>query len=143
MRPEDRGGRRGEFIFRNFIVKMTQGPKGILLVDDNIDTRILTKMFLNNFGYNVDSVESGEAALQRFDPSIHNLVLTDNSMPEMSGSEMAHQIKARSPRTPVLMCTGHPPHDVAAIDLVIPKPTHLLAIKDAIAKLLTDTMSHS
>jgi hypothetical protein len=37
----------------------------------------------------------------------------------------------------VLMCTGHPPNDCSAIDLVITKPTHLLAIKDAIDKLLS------
>jgi CheY-like chemotaxis protein len=107
-----------------------------LLVDDNIDTRVLTKMFLNNFGYEVDSVDSGEAAMKQFDPKIHNLVLTDNSMPEMTGGEMAQLIKQRSPLTPVLMCTGHPPNDCSAIDMVIAKPTHLLAIKDAISKLL-------
>ena len=110
--------------------------KTILLVDDNIDTRVLTKMFLNNFGYEVDSVDSGEAAMKQFDPEIHDLVLTDNSMPEMTGGEMAQLIKQRSPLTPVLMCTGHPPNDCSAIDLVIAKPTHLLAIKDAISKLL-------
>ena len=93
-------------------------------------------MFLNNFGYEVDSVDSGEAAMKQFDPEIHNLVLTDNSMPEMSGGEMAQLIKQRSPLTPVLMCTGHPPNDCSAIDMVIAKPTHLLAIKDAISKLL-------
>jgi len=108
----------------------------ILLVDDNLDTRVLTKMFLNNFGYEVESVESAEAALSRFNPEVHRLVLTDNSMPEMSGGEMAQVIKQRSPLTPILMCTGHPPNDCSAIDMVIPKPTHLLAIKDAIAKLL-------
>ena len=107
-----------------------------MLVDDNIDTRVLTKMFLNNFGYEVESVESAEAALSRFNPEVHRLVLTDNSMPEMSGGEMAHLIKQRSPKTPVLMCTGHPPNDCSAIDLVIAKPTHLLAIKDAISQLL-------
>jgi CheY-like chemotaxis protein len=111
--------------------------KTVLLVDDNIDTRLLTKMFLNNFGYEVDSVDSAEEALEIFNPILHNLVLTDNSMPDMTGGEMAHIIKLRSPFTPVLMCTGHPPNDCSAIDLVITKPTHLLAIKDAIDKLLS------
>jgi CheY-like chemotaxis protein len=113
--------------------------KTILLVDDNIDTRVLTKMFLNNFGYEVDSVDSGVTALKQFDPEVHSLVLTDNSMPELTGGEMAHLIKQRSPLTPVLMCTGHPPNDCSAIDLVIAKPTHLLAIKDAISKLLQNS----
>jgi len=35
------------------------------------------------------------------------------------------------------MCTGNPPNDTSAIDIVIKKPTYLLAIKDAIDKLLT------
>jgi CheY-like chemotaxis protein len=109
----------------------------VLLVDDNVDTRLLTKMFLNNFGYEVDSVDSAKEALEIFNPVLHKLVLTDNSMPDITGGELAHIIKLRSPSTPVLMCTGNPPNDCSAIDLVITKPTHLLAIKDAIDKLLS------
>lgn len=108
----------------------------VLLVDDNVDTRLLTKMFLNNFGYEVDSANSAGEALTRFNPILHDLVLTDNSMPGMTGGEMAHIIKLRSPATPVVMCTGNPPSDCSSVDVVITKPTHLLAIKDAIDKLL-------
>jgi CheY-like chemotaxis protein len=108
----------------------------VLLVDDNIDTRLLTKMFLNNFGYEVDSVDSAEEALELFNPDRHRLVLTDNSMPDMTGGEMAHIIKLRSPSTPILMCTGKPPNDCTAIDMLLEKPTHLLAIKDAMDRLL-------
>jgi CheY-like chemotaxis protein len=108
----------------------------VLLVDDNVDTRLLTKMFLNNFGFEVDSAGSASEALARFNPGLHDLVLTDNSMPGMTGSEMAHIIKLRSPATPVVMCTGNPPSDTTSIDVVIAKPTHLLAIKDALDKLL-------
>ncbi len=108
----------------------------VLLVDDNVDTRLLTKMFLNNFGYEVDSANSALEALARFDPILHDLVLTDNSMEGMTGLEMAHIIKMRSPETPVVMCSGNPPEDSAAIDVIIKKPTYLLAIKDVIEKLL-------
>jgi CheY-like chemotaxis protein len=108
----------------------------VLLVDDNDDTRLLTKLFLNNFGYEVDSANSGVEALVCFNPTLHDLVLTDNSMPGMTGGEMAQIIKLRSPSTPVLMCSGNPPNDCSSIDVVIKKPTHLLAIKDAIDKLL-------
>jgi CheY-like chemotaxis protein len=110
--------------------------KTVLLVDDDVDTRLLTKMFLNNFGYEVDSANSASEALARFNPTLHDLVLTDNSMEGMTGGEMAHVIKLRSPSTPVLMCTGNPPSDCSSIDIVITKPTHLLAIRDAIDKLL-------
>ena len=108
----------------------------ILLVDDDVDTRLLTKMFLNNFGYEVDSADSAIEALARFSPTLHDLILTDNSMPGMTGGEMSHIIKLRSPSTPVLMCSGNPPNDCSSIDVVIKKPTYLLAIKDAIDKLL-------
>jgi len=108
----------------------------VLLVDDNVDTRLLTKMFLNNFGYEVDSADGPGEALNRFNPAVHDLILTDNTMPGMTGGEMAHIIKLRSPATPVVMCTGSPPHDCSSIDVVIKKPTHLFAIKDAVDKLL-------
>lgn len=109
----------------------------VLLVDDDVDIRILTRFFLNNFGYEVDCANSAIEALARFNPALHDLVLTDNSMPGMTGGEMAHIIKLRSPATPVVMCSGNPPNDCSSIDVVIKKPTHLLAIKDAIDKLLT------
>jgi len=95
-------------------------------------------MFLNNFGYEVESASSASDALARFDPVLHDLVLTDNSMPGMTGWEMAHVIKLRSPATPVVMCTGRPPSDCSSIDVLIRKPTYLLAVKDAIEKLLTE-----
>jgi len=117
---------------KNFEPKL----KTVLVVDDDDDTRLLTKMFLNNFGYEVDAANSTGEALARFDPTLHDLVLTDNSMPGMTGAEMAHIIKLRSPNTPVVMCSGAPPSDSPAIDVVIKKPTYLLAIKDAIDKLL-------
>jgi CheY-like chemotaxis protein len=116
--------------------KLASQLKTVLLVDDNVDTRLLTKMFLNNFGYEVDSADSAGEALARFNPVLHDLVLTDNSMEGMTGGEMAHIIKLRSPSTPVVMCTGNPPNDCSPVDAVIKKPTHLLAIKDAIDKLL-------
>jgi CheY-like chemotaxis protein len=124
-------------LIKKFVEKISELPlRTVLLVDDNVDTRLLTKMFLNNFGYEVDSADSAGEALARFNPTLHDLILTDNSMPGMTGGEKAHVIKLRSPSTPVVMCTGNPPNDCSSIDVVIKKPTYLLAIKDAIDKLL-------
>jgi CheY-like chemotaxis protein len=52
-----------------------------LLVDDADQIRLIMKFFFSNFGYEVDSARSAEEALALFDPAIHNLVITDNSMP--------------------------------------------------------------
>src|ERR1043166_6693599 len=73
--------------------------KTILLVDGQDDCRITTKWFLTSFGYAVDSVQGAEQALALFDPKVHDLVVTDNSMSGMTGAEMAHIIKLRSPST--------------------------------------------
>jgi CheY-like chemotaxis protein len=112
--------------------------KTILLVDDGDACRVTTKWFLTNFGYAVDAARTAEEGLALFNPAIHDLVVTDNSMPGMTGAEMAHVIKMRSPSTPVLMYSGHPPDDRSCLDRVIQRPTHLLALKDAADELLAD-----
>ena len=112
--------------------------KTILLVDDGDDIRVTTKWFLTSFGYAVDAARTAEEALALFNPTIHDLVVTDNVMPGMTGAEMAHVIKLRSPSTPVLMYSGNPPDDRACLDLVIQRPTHLLTLREAVEKLLAE-----
>jgi CheY-like chemotaxis protein len=116
--------------------------KTILLVDDRDDCRITTKWFLANFGYAVESVRNAEEALALFDGKIHDLIITDNSMPGMSGAEMAHVIKLRSPLTPIIMYTGLVPEDQSCLDLVVEKPTHLLVLKEA-ADIILGVKLHS
>ena len=110
--------------------------KTVLLVDGGDECRITTKWLLANFGYAVDSVRTVEEALALFDPRTHDVVITDNRMPGMSGAEMAHVIKLRSPRTPVLMYTGLAPEDCSCLDAVVQRPTHLLVLKEAVEKIL-------
>jgi CheY-like chemotaxis protein len=110
--------------------------KTILLVDDVSDTRTFMKMFLANFGYVIHPFASAEDALAVFDPRVHDLVVTDNTMPGMTGLEMANVIKMRSPSTPVLMYTARRPSDCSCLDLVIEKPAPLSALKNAIDEFL-------
>jgi CheY-like chemotaxis protein len=112
--------------------------KRVLLVDDADGSRIIAKWFLGYFGYAVDSARCAEDALAVFDPKIHDAVITDNSMPGMSGVELAGVIKLRSPSTPVIMHTGSLPEDRSCLDMVLQKPSHLLEIKEALDKLLAE-----
>jgi CheY-like chemotaxis protein len=129
--------RFGKHQYENTVAsKSSPMLKTVLLVDDLDDCRLTTKWFLSTFGYAVDCVGSAEEALALFDPKIHDVVITDNSMPGMSGAEMAHVIKMRSPSTPVLMYSGKPPENRACLDLVVEKPVHLLALKEAVDQLL-------
>ena len=115
-------------------------PRTILLVDDGDDLRVTTKWFLSNFGFVVESARSAEEALALFDPKTHDVIVTDNSMSGMTGEEMAHIVKLRSPSTPVLMYTGRPPEDRSCLDLVIQKPAHMLALKEGVDRLLAQKL---
>ena len=117
----------------------TQTPaplRTVLLVDDHSASRLTTKLFLANFGYAVVTARSGEEALAVFDPKLHDVVVTDNSMPGISGLEMAHILKLRSPATPIIMYTGLAPEDRSCLDIVIERPAHLLSLKDAVNRLV-------
>ncbi len=111
-------------------------PKEVLLVDDNNETRLATKWLLSFLGCRVHSMRSSEQALALFDPSIHEVIVTENSLAGMTGSELARAIRARSPATPIIMYTAKTPKDESCLDLVISKPTHVVALKDAVARLL-------
>lgn len=110
--------------------------KTILLVDDEDDCRITTKWFLSNFGFTVESARSGEEALALFNPKIHDVIITDNRMSGMSGLEMAHIIKMRSASTPIVMYSGGPPSNGSCVDIFIPRPAHMLVLKEAVDKVL-------
>ncbi len=110
----------------------------MLLVDDNDDLRVLAKWFFDSLGFIVDTARSAEEALSRFDPKTHDLVLTDNSMVKMSGAELSHVVKMRSPATWVVMFTANPPQNRSSIDALIQKPASLLDVKDAMDRLLAN-----
>ncbi len=110
--------------------------KTVLLVYHRDASRIALKWFLTVSGYVVDSVRNGEEAIAVFDPVIHDMVVTDNTMPGMTGVEMAHIIKLRSPRTPVVMYSGNPPSDSSCLDLVVEKTTHVVALKVEMDRIL-------
>jgi hypothetical protein len=79
-------------------------------------------MVSGQFRLRVESVRNAEEALALFECKICTIwVITDNRLPGMSGNEMAHIIKLRSPSTPVLMYTGLPPEDQSCLDFVLCK----------------------
>lgn len=110
-------------------------PMTILLVDDTAATRSITKLFLNTFGYVVHPFPNAEDALASFDPRLHDVVVTDNTMPGMTGMELAHIVKMRSPATPVVMYTGNRPANCSGLDTVIEKPAPLTVLKEVVDKL--------
>jgi DNA-binding NtrC family response regulator len=81
----------------------------ILFVDDEESLALLGGDLLEEFGFQVTCAFSGEGALQLFreDPAAFAVVVTDESMPGMSGIALAQEIYTCSPSTPVVICSGH------------------------------------
>ena len=87
------------------------GPRGtILVVDDNPDLRRLAKMLLENAGYTVAVAADGADGLRlyRENQSSIMLLLTDITMPNMNGLELARRVLAIDSRLPALVMSGQP-----------------------------------
>ena len=78
----------------------------ILVVDDDENLRWVTQTQLEDAGYLVSTVASGEAALIALDKHRPSLVLTDLKMPGISGLELLQQIRSQEPDLPVMMMTA-------------------------------------
>ncbi len=86
----------------------TEG-KNILLVDDEEMLAEITKELLEHFGYRVTVCNKSEDALEKFSeaPESYDLIITDQTMPGMSGTDLAVEIFTLSPDTPIILCTGY------------------------------------
>jgi PAS domain S-box-containing protein len=84
------------------------GSERILFVDDEEPLVELGEEVLAELGYEVTSrMSSGEALeLLKADPHRFDLVITDQTMPEMTGVELAREILALRADMPIIMCTG-------------------------------------
>jgi CheY-like chemotaxis protein len=81
----------------------------VLLVDDEVALVRLGEEMLADLGYEPVGFTSSQAALASFrrTPERFDLVLTDESMPEMTGCELAREIRALRPELPIVIMTGH------------------------------------
>jgi PAS domain S-box-containing protein len=84
------------------------GSERILFVDDEEALVEMGEDILAELGYEVTSRMSSREALALFkaDPSRFDLVITDQTMPEMTGVELVKEILALRAHMPIIMCTG-------------------------------------
>jgi len=77
----------------------------ILWADDEIDLLKPHILFLQNKGYEVETVTNGRDAIDMLGNSIYNLIILDENMPGISGLEALQRIKIMQPNVPVIMIT--------------------------------------
>jgi CheY-like chemotaxis protein len=88
-----------------------RGHERILFVDDEEEIAAMGHEMLTGLGYRVTSKTGAREALAlfRLDPSRFDLVITDQTMPGVTGVELAREILAIRAGMPIIMCTGYSP----------------------------------
>jgi len=110
----------------------------ILVVDD--DDLVLTNSvaMLEDLGHSVSAARSGPEALELMSRSTFDIVLTDQAMPQMTGAQLASEIRKTRPLLPIIIATGYaelPP----GVDSELPrlsKPFTQRELANAIAQVL-------
>ncbi len=123
---------------------LPHGSEHIMVVDDERPIINLEQRILEKFGYKVSPFTESDQALKAFqkNPDTFDLVITDMTMPKLTGLQLAEELVAIRPDIPVLLCTGHSRislkelQDCPAINSYLPKPINLRELAEAVRKAL-------
>ncbi len=85
------------------------GDECILLVDDEPEMVKIYQSMLERLGYTVAVRTSSIEALEAFKarPDRYDLIITDQTMPHLTGQMLAREMMAIRPDIPIILCTGH------------------------------------
>jgi DNA-binding NtrC family response regulator len=91
------------------LVSSGQGSERIFVIDDEQAIVAMEKIALERLGYQVRRFADSEEALAAFraDPQGCDLVVTDQTMPHLSGMELAKEFLAIRPDLPIILSTGY------------------------------------
>ena len=85
-----------------------QGKESILLIDDELSVLGVMQKILDRLGYKVTGKSDSLEALELFrkGPDAFNIVVTDMTMPNLSGVDLAQKMSIIKPGIPIVLCTG-------------------------------------
>jgi len=88
---------------------LPRGTERILFVDDDEMLASLGERLLTQHGYQVTMMLESSEALKLFaaNSDRFNLVITDQTMPDLTGEELIQEVKKISPDMPTILCTGY------------------------------------
>jgi CheY-like chemotaxis protein len=97
------------FIIETLSSELTaKGYERILLVDDEKPIARSVQKMLEHLGYSVTAQNGSVEALEvfRIHPEKFDLVITDQTMPDMTGAQLAQKLLDIRPDIPIILCTG-------------------------------------
>jgi CheY-like chemotaxis protein len=123
--------------------ELTRGRgETLMIVDDEPALVALSEEMLAGLGYEPVGFESSRAALQAFRaaPGRFDLVLADEAMPELVGTELAREIRLLKANVPIILMSGHGGAPLAqraaaiGVKEVLHKPLQRAEIAEALAR---------
>ena len=123
-RPESKVHRQPEAV-----EGLLNGKERILLVDDEDMLLEVSRRMLESLGYEVTERTSGMTALESFrsEPGSYDLVVSDVTMPGMTGVELSRRLMEIRPDIPIILSTGFS-------ELITPEEAKRLGIRELIMK---------
>lgn len=122
----------------------------VLFIDDEPAAVNMVTIMMTKLGYNIQAEKSPVEALKLFKekPDHFNLVITDLTMPEMTGIQLTSELHKISPTIPVILMTGYGKiidHDTPlkhyGITRLLKKPVKLAQLASAVNEVLSSTKS--
>ncbi len=116
----------------------------LLIIEDQATFRQFMSLALHMEGYEVQSAETGEAALQILDSSVPDLIMLDLSMPRVSGWDVLRFVRGRPDlrQIPVIVLTANADADTRRrtthehVDALLVKPVSLDEVLETLNDLL-------
>jgi len=87
---------------------LARGSERILVIDDEENIVMMEQRMLKGLGYEVTAMSNCLEAFQLFidGPDNFDLIITDMTMPRMTGAELARKVLSIRPDMPIVLCTG-------------------------------------
>jgi ligand-binding sensor domain-containing protein/signal transduction histidine kinase/CheY-like chemotaxis protein len=117
-------------------------PRGVLVGRDETKMRSHVKERIAADRHVVETAVDGYDGLDKLRTGRFDLIITDRSMPKMSGDQLAGAAKLLCPDTPILLLTGFgemmadQDERPEGVDLIVGKPVTIDALREAITKLI-------
>ena len=128
------------------VAPLPRGHEHILVVDDEPAIVEMMRLTLKALGYRVTACSDSRQALEQFEaqPTAFDLVLSDVTMPHLTGAELAQRLLVCRPNLPIILCTGFSEiiNEEMAKALGICRLLMKPVLRDELARALRQVLDH-